>query len=199
MSADAMPIRRSAPRMLGWIAAGVALFGCAWFLFLCQRYVTASIPALVGIAAIAVACCNSYTTDCPVCGTRLTGLAGVTGCPECLTWGQVADGAYRALAPDFQAAFPVLALPLCEGDAMPPLCCACGAPATRTEPLRIIRLEFALDVDAPHCEHHSGGADLDAAPFSGEKGKTSRPVIKVKSYRFYRALAKANFPNVVRW
>jgi len=63
---------------------------------------------------------------------------------------------------------PLLALPWEDRRNMPPLCCACGAPAARTERLRIIRVEFAFDLDAPHCALHTGGADLDSEPVAGK-------------------------------
>ena len=75
---------------------------------------------------------------------------------------------------------------------MPP-CCACGAPAARTENLRIIRIEFAFDLEVPHCGLHTGGADLDSEPVAG-KSKAQAPVLKVKSYAFYQACLQANYP-----
>ena len=78
---------------------------------------------------------------------------------------------------------------------MPPLCCDCGAPADRTERLRIIQLESAFDLDVPHCSLHTGGADLDAETVAG-KGKGQAPVLKVRSYAFYLAFVTANCPSL---
>jgi len=78
---------------------------------------------------------------------------------------------------------------------MPPLCCDCGAPADRTERLRIIQLESAFDLDVPHCSLHTGGADLDAETVAG-KGKGQAPVLKVRSYAFYLAFVTANYPSL---
>lgn len=199
-----MRMQRSLSRMLAWIAVGLVLFGLALFLVVSERFIGAVILALAGALAMAVGLLNSRLADCPVCGTRLTvnGLAGVTGCPRCLSWGRIRDGEFHELEPDYQSTFPVLALPIQADHVIPPLCCSCGAPASRTEHLRIIRLDFALDVQAPHCPQHGGGADLDAAPLVGKTGKAGKalgPVLKVKSYRFYQALAKINYPDIVKW
>jgi hypothetical protein len=128
-----------------------------------------------------------------VCGTQLRGLLGLTRCPQCLRYGQVTEGAYYELQPDYVNKAPLLALPLRERREMPPLCCACGAPAARTENLRIIRIEFAFDLEVPHCGLHTGGADLDSEPVAG-KSKAQAPVLKVKSYAFYQACLRANYP-----
>jgi hypothetical protein len=136
---------------------------------------------------------GSYVTNCPVCGKQLRGLIGLKRCPQCFSYGKVFEGEYYELEPDFVNKTPLLAVPLGDRREMPPLCCACGAPAARTERLRIIRVEFAFDLDAPHCPLHTGGADLDSESIAGQ-GKAQSPVLKVKSYAFYRACVKANYP-----
>jgi hypothetical protein len=159
------------------------------------EYLVAGLLGLFGLAAMLGIGSGSYTTHCPVCEKELRGLIGLKRCPQCLCYGKVSAGEYHELQPDCVTEVPLLALPLGDRREMPPLCCACGAPAKRSERLRIIRVEFAFDLDAPHCTLHTGGADLDSETMAG-KGKTQAPVLKVKSYAFYRACVRANYPCV---
>jgi hypothetical protein len=172
--------------------AMLVLLGLAAFLGMQGNYLMAGVFVLFGVSCMAGVGSGSYITACPVCGKELRGLLGLTRCPQCLSYGQVSEGQYYELAPDFVAKVPLLALPLGEGRKMPPLCCACGAPADRTERLRIIRLEFAFDLDVPHCALHTGGGDLDAVTVEG-KSKAQAPVLKVRSYAFYLACIKMNY------
>lgn len=190
-----MPIRRSWLRTLVWTLVTLGLLGAAAFMGYSGEHLIAGVFALFGLGAMVGMGSGSYTTECPVCGTALRGLIGLKRCPQCLTYGQISDGSYYELQPDFVNKVPLLALPLGDRKQMPPLCCACGAPAARTEKLRIIRVEFAFDLDAPHCGQHTGGADLDSEPAAG-KGKGQAQVLKVKSYAFYRACVQANYPNM---
>ena len=190
-----MPIHRSWLRTLGWMLTMLVLLGLAAFMGLSGNYFRAGMLALFGFLAMTGLGSGSCITACPVCGTELGGLFGRTRCPRCLSYGKVSQGQYYELAPDFVAKAPLLAFPLGERREMPPLCCACGAPAARTERLRIIRLEFAFDLGAPHCGLHTGGADLDSETISG-KGKAQAPVLRVKSYAFYRACVRANYPGL---
>lgn len=189
-----MPIKRSWLRTLAWSLVTLTLLAMAAFMGFSGAYLIAGVLLLFGLLAMVGAGSGSYISKCPVCGTELRGLIGLTRCPQCLSYGKISDGEYYELPPDFANKIPVLALPLAAGREMPPLCCACGAPAKRTEKLRIIRVEFAFDLNVPHCDVHSGGADLDSEAIAG-KGKSQAPVLKVKSYAFYRAWVNANYPE----
>ncbi|MGH9570526.1 MAG: hypothetical protein ACRD4F_12845, partial [Candidatus Angelobacter sp.] len=182
-------------RTAGWMLIVLVLLGLAAFMGLLGNYVMAGVFALFGLSSLAGVGSGSYITACPVCSKELRGLLGLKRCPQCLSYGQVSEGQYYELMPNFVAKVPQLALPLGEHRKMPPLCCVCGAPADRTERLRIIRLEFAFDLDVPHCTLHTGGADLDAATVAG-KGKAQAPVLKVRSYAFYLACVKANYASL---
>jgi hypothetical protein len=173
----------------------LSLLGLAVFMGFAGKYLTAGVLAFFALSSMVGVGSGSYVTECPVCRKQLRGLMGLTRCPQCLSYGKVSEGQYYELAPDFVAKVPLLALPLGERREMPPLCCACGAVAARGERLRIIRLEFAFDLDAPHCALHTGGAVLDSETIAG-KGKAQAPVLKVKSYAFYRACVKANYPSL---
>src|SRR6185437_1846647 len=163
-----IPIQRSWLRTACWMLIMLVLLGLAAFLGMLGNYLMAGIFALFGLSCMAGVGSGSYITACPVCSKELRGLLGLKRCPHCLSYGQVSEGQYYELTADFVAKVPLLALPLGENRKMPPLCCACGAPADRTERLRIIRLEFAFDLDVPHCALHTGGADLDAITAAGK-------------------------------
>jgi len=192
LAGQPMPIRRSWLRTLGWTLAMLALLVCAVFMGYSGEYVVAGLFGLFGLAAMFGIGSGSCTTECPVCGAALRGLIGLKRCPQCFAYGKISEGAYYELLPDFVNEVPVLALPLGDRKQMPPLCCVCGVPASRSEKLRIIRVEFAFDLDVPYCALHSAGADLDSEPIPG-KGKAQRPVLKVKSNAFYRAYVQANY------
>ena len=189
-----IPIQRSWLRTACWMLIMLVLLGLAVFLGMLGNYLMAGVFALFGLSCMAGVGSGSCITACPVCSKELRGLLGLKRCPQCLSYGKVSQGQYYELAPDFVTKVPLLALPLGERRDMPPLCCACGAAATRSERLRIIRLEFAINLDAPHCNLHAGGADLDSEIIAG-KGKPQRPVLKVKSYAFYLACLKMNYPS----
>jgi hypothetical protein len=190
-----VPIHRSWLRTLAWTLAALVLFAFVVFLGYSREYLIAGFMAIFAVAATACAGSGSYLSECPVCGTELRGLLGLTRCQQCLRYGQVTEGAYYELQPDYVSKTPMLALPLRERRELPRLCCACGAPAVRSENLRIIRLEFAFDLDVPHCGLHTRGADLDSEPVAGKgRNKAQAPVLKVKSYAFYQACLKANYP-----
>lgn len=195
MASQPMPIQRSWLRTLVWTLIMLSLLGLAVFVGFEGMYLSAGVLALFGLSSMVGVGSGSYVTECPVCHKQLRGLIGLTRCPRCLSYGDVSESQYHELAPDFVTKVPLLALPLGERREMPPLCCACGAVAARKERLRIIRLEFAFDLDAPHCALHTGGADLDSETIAG-KGKAQAPVLKVRSYAFYRACVKANYPAV---
>ena len=192
-----MPIKRSWLRTLAWTLVTLVLLGMAAFTGFSGEYLIAGVLLLFGVLAIVVAGSGSYISECPVCGTELRGLIGLTRCPQCFSYGKISDGEYYELPPDFVNKIPVLALPLSGGREMPQLCCGCGAPAVRSEKLRIIRVEFAFDLNVPHCGLHSGGADLDSEAVAG-KGKAQAPVLKVKPYAFYRACVQANYPELTK-
>lgn len=191
-----MPIQRSWFRTAGWALTGIILLGLAAFMGQLGNYLMAGVFGFFALLSPIGIGSGSYVTACPVCGKQLRGLLGLTRCSQCLSYGKVSEGQYHELASDFLTKVPLLALPLGDRREMPPLCCACGAASARTERLRIIRLEFAFDLDVPHCAFHTGGADLDSETIAG-KGKAQAPVLKVKSYAFYLAWVKANYPSLV--
>ena len=193
-----MPIHRSWLRTLAWLLIMLLLLGLAAFMGFSGEHIIAGLLALFGLLSMMGVGSGSYITDCPVCGKQLRGLIGLKRCPQCFSYGKVCEGQYYELEPDFVNHAPLLALPLGDHRDLPPLCCACGAPAVRTDRLRIIRVEFAFDLNVPHCALHTGGADLASESTAG-KGAAQAPVLKVKSYAFYKACIKKNFPDVTKY
>jgi hypothetical protein len=189
------PITRSWRNTLNSLLLGLVLLGLGAFLIYENWSVKADIAAavfiLLGAAGLWTAMTGSYTGNCPTCGAPQKRLAQIHRCDRCLSYGEVVGREYREIEPSRIAQSPLFAIPLPAHWNMPKLCCTCGLPATKFEKLRIIRENFSFETSAPHCELHSGGADL-AAERSGGKNKNEVPVLKVASYRFYCEFLKEN-------
>lgn len=193
------PITRSWPRTLTLFSLGILgmVFGALSlaggihdidprFLFLGVMFL------LLGFAGAYMGVKMSYVGDCPACGTPQKGLGDLHRCDNCLIYGDVVDGRYCELEPDRILKKPLLSARVSQQSQMPKLCSACGLSASGTQRLKIIRIEFAFDLDVPHCElHPAGGADLTTAG-PKKKGRAEIPVLKVASYRFYREFLKLN-------
>jgi hypothetical protein len=190
-----MPVRRSWKRTLLWAAAALFFLWATAYMALLASYFYALLLGLFAVLAVAALFYDPYVSNCPVCEAELRGLMGLKRCPRCFAYGKIVQGSYYELEPGYTHNIAALAVPLYGGRIMPPLCCACGAAASRLERLRIIRVGFAFDLDVPHCAQHTAGADLDAES-AGKKTET--PVLKVKSYAFYRACIAANYPQLTR-
>lgn len=188
------PVTRSWSNTVKCLLLAFGFLGFSAFIFYENwsfgSIIHAAIFIIVGIAGLYTAAI-SYIGDCPVCGTRQKLLSGLHRCDTCLAYGEVVNREYREIELSRNANSPVFAIRLTEQWKMPNRCCACGLPSTRFEQLRIVRKKFALDIGAPHCDLHSGGAQLATEP-SWEKGVKEIPVLKVSSYRFYREFLKAN-------
>jgi hypothetical protein len=195
-----MTFLRSAPVTRSWrntlisLLAGVSLLGVGIFcvsLGVSAGRVLLSIVFLIcAIAMFLMAVSNSYTGDCPCCGTKQKRLGGLHRCDHCLVYGEVSKGEYRELEADCIWKVPIFKARVSKQSRMPGLCSGCGAPAAKVVRLRIIRTGFAFDLDVPNCGQHSGTADLEAVS-TGKKGEEV-PVLKVASYRFYREFLREN-------
>jgi len=185
------PITRSWKSTLTALLFALVMLGAGIFLFYENRVITLVIFLLLALLGVWAAVSSSYTGDCPVCGAVQKRLGGLHRCDHCLAYGEVVKKEYREIESDRVLKTPMFAAPVPETCSMPKLCSRCGLPAARFEKLRIIRKEFAFDLDVPHCELHTGGADLATERVRG-KGGTEIPVLKVASYRFYREFLKQN-------
>jgi hypothetical protein len=190
------PVRRLWMRTLAALLVAVVMLGLAAYLFHQSRTVPEVAGALIflicSLAALLTAITHSFTGNCPVCGARQKHLGGIHRCDHCLTYGEVEKGEYYELELDRVHNSPVFAARVNEQCFMPKLCSACGAPSTRVQRLRIIRRQFALNVDVPHCDLHTGGADLATEHVKREKVWDEVPVVKVASYRFYCEYLRQN-------
>jgi hypothetical protein len=188
------PVVRSWSNTLNSLLFALAMIGLGGFV-LYENWgprtgFAAAVLLLFGLLALWAAISGSYTGNCPVCGAPQKRVSGLHRCRQCLAYGEVVNKEYWEIETDRVAKNPVFAILLAEQWKMPKLCCACGAVATRCTTLRIIRKEFAFDLDAPYCGLHTRGADLDTE-YSLDQRKHV-PVLKVSSYGFYREFVKAN-------
>lgn len=198
----AMHYLRSAPVRRLWIRTGAAslvavvMLGLAAYLFHQSRTVPEVLGSLIflicSLAAVLTAMTHSFIGNCPACGARQKHLGGIHRCDHCLTYGEVEKGQYYELELDRVHNSPIFAARVNEQCFMPKLCCACGAPSTRVQRLRIVRKRFAFDLSVPHCYLHTGGADLATEHVKREKLWDEVPVVKVASYRFYCEYLKQN-------
>jgi hypothetical protein len=190
------PVTRSWPRTLTKLLFALAILGLACALLYSNRTfpgVTVTLILLIGsLSGFLSAVTNSYTADCPACGSPQKNLGGIHRCNHCLAYGEVVKGEYCVLEPDRVVNMPVFAARVPDPCFLPNLCCACGAPSTRFQRLRIIRKEFAFNLDVPHCDLHTWGADLTTEQVKREKVWSEIPVVKVGSYRFYCEFLKQN-------
>jgi hypothetical protein len=190
------PVTRSWTRTLAALLFALVMLGLACFLAYLNRTFEGVVGTLIflicSLAGLLTAMTHSYTGVCPACGSLQKKLGGIHRCDHCLTYGEIVKGEYCELEPDRVVKSPVFAARVTEPCFMPRLCCACGAPATRFQVLRIIRKEFAFNLDVPHCDLHTGGAYLATEQVKQGKVWSEIPVVKVASYRVYCEFLKQN-------
>lgn len=203
-------IHRRWPDTLILAAAGLGLLAWAASLFH-STFFGGALAGLFGLALLAIAVLGPASGTCPMCGKALHGLFALAlveyeRCPHCRGYFRLSDG--REVPADHAAKTPQFAVPIGEGERLPDLCCACGAPATRTREVayrsegRISHvspqvLKTDIKVSAPFCAAHDGGVAIvseDFAPtvpllesLNSPQRSDHRWVLKVRSYAFYRA------------
>ncbi|MEQ1610422.1 MAG: hypothetical protein ABL956_15865 [Hyphomonadaceae bacterium] len=127
---------------------------------------------------------GSKSARCPTCKFVIKGLSsGVPArCDRCGNYSLPKKGYLHPLEENFVSeigcVIPMMTFERAER--MPLVCCACGAPATRS-----IRLSVSHDVPMPYCRQHSAGAWINGSS-TGPYG------VSVKSYRFYREFMQTN-------
>lgn len=199
-------IRRQKPERLKGLGVGAAVFVVVALLFFFGRPILALLAGLAGAVATYESLRAKGEANCPNCG-ELMEVASECGCPGCRrmfkTDGRVLrelDEAYASDWPRFAVAFPHGAVQ------MPGLCCACGAPSTRSIPLvkkipastgpGLVKMNV-FELPMPYCVRHDDGAAVESAErrerSDGSKGEPAAYLaLKVKSYGFYRAYLRAN-------
>jgi hypothetical protein len=190
-----MQFLRSTPVTRSWTNTLIALFfalvllGLACYLVIVERSLQGVAGALIflicSLACLILAMSRSYRGVCPTCGSPQKRMGGIHRCDHCLAYGEVVKGEYCELEADRVVGLPQFAARVPDECHMPKLCCACGAPSTNLRRLRIIRKEFAFNLDIPHCDLHSAGALLATEQIKNGKVWNEIPVVKVASYRFY--------------
>ena len=159
--------------------------------------------AAVGIIGAVVAMGLSSIlgdADCPICGRLLTEVGRAQErCPGCEHYVVVKGSQLVEIDADTVAtSSKPFAIPMPSGSFQAPaLCCACGAPSTRSIPFAkklptkqgAVSLEMSrFRLDLPYCDRHDQGADI--AP--SNTGADSYLALNVSSYAFYRAFMGAN-------
>src|ERR1700719_1783763 len=98
------PVTRSWGNTLVSLLFGVALLALGSFLFYENRGVNGVIGTVVlamfSIMGLWGAITNSYTGECPACGSAQKRLGGLHRCGHCLAYGEVVKGEYRELESD---------------------------------------------------------------------------------------------------
>ncbi len=205
-------IQRRWPDTIFFAVVGISLLSWAAGLFH-STFFGAVIAAFFGLACLGMAVVGPASGPCPMCERTLHGLFALTvmpfeRCPHCRRYFRPADR--KEVPRDYVAATPQFAVPIAEGAALPPLCCVCSTPATRTQEAvyssagRVshaspLVLKTAIKVQAPYCAAHEGGVMIvseDFAPsvpllesLSGAQRSDHRWVLKVRSYAFYVSAA----------
>lgn len=191
-------LKRSALPAGVFLALGVVCFLNGWTVF-------GSLSALLAIISLLAARLSSYEGECPTCGDRMEGITKIalSRCCHCANYATPRDGRLYPLREDYVAPEPLLALLLPPGRSfrMPPVCCACGDPASHEE-----RVGFSTpvgqgivstqalhqSVDVPYCDQHKQAALLSFASSSAAGVARGTLELKVRSYRFYRAFLDLN-------
>ena len=130
-----------------------------------------SIFRSVRVCFVFIAIFSSGEARCPICETTIQGVGGGgSECPKCLHYFEIKDNRLREIDLNSVRSLPVFGIPLPHGMCkMPSVCCACGEPAKRTVPITmetplepgpISTKSARFSIDMPHCNRHTGGADI---------------------------------------
>jgi hypothetical protein len=181
---------------MAFLLFAVVMLGLSYYLAYQNRTLEGVLGTLIFLicclAGLLTAMTHSYKGVCPACGSPQKQLGGIRRCNDCLAYNEVVKGECCELEPDRVLISPKFAARVPEQCFMPKRCCACGSPSTRFQKLRIIRKKFAFDLEAPHCDLHTGGADLAAEYVKKGKVWHEIPVVKVASYRVYCEFLEQN-------
>ena len=203
-------IQRRWPDTILLAAAGIGLLAWAAGLFH-TTFFGGALAGVFGLALLAVAVLGPASGPCPLCGKALHGLFALTiqeyeRCPHCRAYFRPSD--LKAVAADYVATIPRFSVPIGDGEKLPALCCVCAAPAERT--IEVVHrsqghlshasplvLKTELKVPVPYCAKHEADIAIVSEDFApsvplmqsagGEHRSDHRWVLKVRSYRFYRA------------
>lgn len=184
------------------VCLGVAVYG-AYLLYSNETTDAGDVAmGLVGAFVFgAFAFMGGIEANCPTCGHEFT--FAKTGdyirCPKCRRYASVESDALLELDDASVSAIPFFAIPLDAGARLPKTCCVCHQP---TETLSRISGEFLDTTDSgavtqtfrryelvvPHCREHEPQVRVGMTlPDEQPDGGKREPVVRVRSYGFYRA------------
>ena len=214
------PAKRSADNVISF-GMGVLLFlALTIWAALNHHPGWAVVAGLVTLGAAFVTFKGSFAAPCPVCGQSIDELSenGAVQCPNCFAYSVMIQKQFHELDPGATKYGPFM-IPLPPSLRMPPVCCACGAPATRTR--RVSQSVNLADVpglpppgsvkqfelDLPVCDVHEPGVTLRPNASRNRIGlqrvgiigptvsMTKSPLyvaMEVRSYRFYGEFIRLN-------
>lgn len=202
-------VQRRWPDTLVLAAIGVGLLFWAKSLWADHGF-GAFVVFVVGAIILSFSVVGPASGPCPLCGKELHGLyvfqLGMpTRCDYCQLY-FVPNKEQAALPDDYVSATPMFPVPV--GTEKPGMCCVCAKPATKVKEFyhksegRVSHaspLVQKLEVRAPmpYCNDHTEGVELGSENFhpsqtflqmlSDDKSSQTEMVLKVRSYKFYRA------------
>lgn len=190
----------------GAIGLGLLIFSLRSFH---SSFFWAAVGTLFGFAITSLAVMGPASGPCPLCNKMLHGLFALTigefeRCPHCRSYFRHSDR--KEVPDDHVSQTPYFSIPVGEGERLPALCCVCAAPAEKVKEVvhrsegRVshaspMMMKTELKVPVPYCGKHDEGVQIwneDLAPSvpileGGQQVTDNRWVLKVRSYRFYRA------------
>lgn len=210
VACGASDIRWQKPERLKGLGVGAAVFVVVALLAFFGHAVLAAVAGLAGAVATYESLRARGEANCPSCG-ELMEVAFECGCAGCLRMFKMDGPVLRELDDGYAAVLPRFALPWPHGSVrIPSLCCACGAPSTRSIPLvkkipasmgpGLVKMNV-FELPMPYCDRHDDGAAVESAdrPKRGRDAQDAGSALpdtylalKVKSYGFYRAYLRAN-------
>lgn len=203
------PIKRSVGNTIGFVVGILMGLALAYWAWSSNHPIVAGIIGLVCLGLLVMVLKGSGVGEapCPSCGKPLDGLGNKPNerCIWCFAYSEPRDGRLWQVEESRVETRPEFVIPLPENLRMPPICCACGEPATRAgsmvanyniqhNVLPVARgSEYSLQI--PYCNSHDSGGAETATTVMGIEGKISMqemPALKVKSHRFYREFLRLN-------
>jgi ribosomal protein L37AE/L43A len=181
----------------------IVVVALAGVVFAVRRQNKVTALATAGDAPLACPACNNFFTGRSTDGA-------IVRCAECGAYSRVAGGVLGPIADDFVATAHAFETFLPEAPRWPACCCVCGGAATRGDKMSITfaaeptfeekltahavvnvaslgtmrvaehRVNVTERYTVPHCDEHSGGAQLAPAG------------IAFRSYPYFRKFVQAN-------
>lgn len=186
---------------------GLLIWG---FTLLHGNFFWGAVAMFFGFGLTAGAVMGPASGPCPLCGKMLHGLmaiqlGGPTRCDHCQRY-FIEDKDQKALPEDYVSTTPIF--PVLINTNKPGLCCVCGTQATEVREFyhksegfvshaSPIKTKLEVKAPMPYCADHKDGVEFGSHNFkpskpflesiSDDSNTHGELVLKVRSYRFYRA------------